>query len=225
MRVRLCAADADPILCKFDGTIDGLFDSAAAKLGWRPVSFTVCGARLTSTDDLEDNDEITCEREATSASRKRPLEEADSNSVAAPSSATTPAGAGSDCMQPASDQMTIRVVDQHTNEVFFKVRPTTKVQKILRAYTECHNVSLGTFRFTYDGIRLPDLKAGVSDDTIAKWQMEGGDQIDVRVEILGGGPFPERPELTSLSVLRIATANATIALAALAIKAKRVDQP
>ena len=73
-----------------------------------------------------DNDEITCEREATSASRKRPLEEAATRiEAAAPSSA----GAGSDCMQPASDQMTMSGLSTSTpNDVFFRVRLTTKVQ-------------------------------------------------------------------------------------------------
>lgn len=173
MRVRLSHADCDePVLCKFDGTLDGLFESAAAKLGWRPASFTVGGARLASADDLEENDEVTCEKEA-AAGRKR----------AAEGGASAAAGTGA-----ADEQkLTVRVQDASGNEVFFKVKPATKVQKILKAFEEKQGVDPGAYRFHYDGKRLPDLRGGrTSEDTIADWAMEDGDQIDADVQVKGG---------------------------------------
>ena len=174
MRVRLRHADGDePILCKFDGTLDGLFESASEKLGWRPASFSVGGATLTSADDLEENDEVTCEKEA-AASRKRAAE-----GGASAAAATT--GAADE------QKLTVRVQDASGNEVFFKVKPATKVQKILKAFAEKQGVDPGAYRFHYDGKRLPDMRGGrTSDDTIADWHMEDGDQIDADVQQEGG---------------------------------------
>jgi hypothetical protein len=178
MRVRLRPDDRDEqVLCKFDGSMDGLFDSAEAKLGWRPASFSVGGARLASTEDLEENDEVVCNREQTAAapSRKRVAEQSSSSTAAAVDGAAD-----------ASVHLTLRVQDASCNEIFFKVKPATKVQKILRAFSEKMGASDDTYRFLYDGARLPDMRGGrTSDDTIAKWGMEDGDQIDAVVEAEG----------------------------------------
>mmetsp|Transcript_23147 Transcript_23147/g.59048 ORF Transcript_23147/g.59048 Transcript_23147/m.59048 type:complete len:181 (+) Transcript_23147:90-632(+) len=179
MRVRLRPDGGDEqVLCKFDGSLDGLFDSAEAKLGWRPAAFSVGGARLASAEDLEENDEVVCNREqaAEAPSRKRAAEVASSSAVAA-----------TDGAADAPDQLQIRVQDSIGNEIFFKVKPSTKVQKILRAFAERMGASDDTYRFHFDGERLPDLRGGrTSDDTIAKWGMEDGDQIDALVEAEGG---------------------------------------
>ena len=44
----------------------------------------------------------------------------------------------------------------------------------------------GTYRFTFEGQRLPDIRLP-SDDTIAYWEMEDGDQIDAFYQAEGGG--------------------------------------
>jgi len=171
MRVLLRCDDAEAVACKFDGGFEDLLDSCETKLGWRPHALWVGGVLLSDVTNLAENDTLHCERNPTSASHKRAAEE------------------GADpLIGVASSQITVMVKaqDGSDGDIYFKVKPSTKVQKILKAFEEQKRVVSGTYRFTFEGQRLPDIRLP-SDDTIAYWEMEDGDQIDAFYQAEGGG--------------------------------------
>ncbi|RKP22789.1 Rad60/SUMO-like domain-containing protein, partial [Syncephalis pseudoplumigaleata] len=67
-------------------------------------------------------------------------------------------------------------------EVFFKIKRTTALKKLMHAYCERQGKSVESVRFLYDGIRiLPD------NTPVEVIEMEDDDTIDVMVEQVGGG--------------------------------------
>ncbi|KAJ4422154.1 hypothetical protein N0V82_003238 [Gnomoniopsis sp. IMI 355080] len=78
-------------------------------------------------------------------------------------------------------QIEIRVVDQQGNECHFKIRTTTKFDKVFTAFTERQNVTQGSLRFLFDGQRVG------GDDTPESLEMENGDTIEAHTEMVGGG--------------------------------------
>ena len=53
-----------------------------------------------------------------------------------------------------SDTITIRVKDQGGDETFFKVKKTTKMQKVFGAYAQRKGVAITSLRFLIDGDRI-----------------------------------------------------------------------
>ena len=84
--------------------------------------------------------------------------------------------------------ITLRVKDQGGEEMFFKVKRTTKMQKILEAYAGRRGVQSNSLRFMFDGVRI------VPDTTPKMMEMEDNDQIDVFLESVGGGDNEEEQE-------------------------------
>jgi len=82
------------------------------------------------------------------------------------------------------DVITLRVKDQTGDEMFFKVKKTTKMQKIFDAYAQRRGIQTTALRFVLDGERLaPDV-------TPKMLELEENDQIDVMLETVGGeGPI------------------------------------
>ena len=74
----------------------------------------------------------------------------------------------------------IRVRDQTGDEMFFKVKKTTKMEKILSAYAQRRGVAQASLRFMLDGTRIKDT------DTPKMLELDDNDQIDVMLEALGG---------------------------------------
>ena len=74
----------------------------------------------------------------------------------------------------------IRVRDQTGDEMFFKVKKTTKMEKILSAYAQRRGVSLQSLRFMLDGTRIKET------DTPKMLELDDNDQIDVMLEATGG---------------------------------------
>lgn len=74
----------------------------------------------------------------------------------------------------------IKVVTSQGEEVFFKIKRSTKLSKLQGAYASKVGKDVSSIRFLYDGTRLND------DDTPATLDMEEGDAIDVMVEQVGG---------------------------------------
>ncbi|RGB28282.1 ubiquitin-related domain-containing protein [Rhizophagus diaphanus] len=86
---------------------------------------------------------------------------------------------------PAGDEkkdehINLKVVGNDHNEVFFKIKRTTQLKKLMDAYCERQGKSLNSLRFLYDGDRVQ------SHNTPAELEMEDGDAIDVMVEQIGG---------------------------------------
>ncbi|KAF9157689.1 hypothetical protein DFQ26_008472, partial [Actinomortierella ambigua] len=76
----------------------------------------------------------------------------------------------------AVEHINLKVVGSDQTEVFFKIKRTTQLKKLMEAYCERQGKSMASVRFLYDGERIqpthtPDLL-----------EMEDGDSIDVMVE-------------------------------------------
>ena len=84
----------------------------------------------------------------------------------------------------------LRVVDSRGNEVFFKMKRTTPLGKMKKAYAQRHGLILKSIRFLHDGIHISDTA------TAEELEMEDGDSIDVFFEQLGGGLTESENERT-----------------------------
>ena len=83
-----------------------------------------------------------------------------------------------------SATITLRVKDQQNDEMFFKVKKDTKMQKIMDAYAARKGVQTMALRFALDGDRIKP------DDTPKMLELEENDQIDVMLEQVGGSTSP-----------------------------------
>ncbi|EDR06002.1 uncharacterized protein LACBIDRAFT_185377 [Laccaria bicolor S238N-H82] len=81
-----------------------------------------------------------------------------------------------------NDTINIKVVSSTGDEVFFKIKRSTKLSKLQGAYANKVGKDVGSIRFLYDGTRINE------DDTPNTLEMEDNDTIDVMVEQVGGSP-------------------------------------
>ena len=97
--------------------------------------------------------------------------------------ANQPATAGAEGAAAAGgkDQhINIKVKAQDGTEIFFKIKRSTQLKKLMDAYCQRQGLASNQCRFIFDGERLKD------DDTPDGLEMENGDEIDVMVEQTGG---------------------------------------
>lgn len=80
----------------------------------------------------------------------------------------------------AGDVITLRVRDQTGDEMFFKVKKTTKMNKIFDAYAARRGITSSALRFMLDGERI------TADNTPKMLELEDNEQIDVMLETVGG---------------------------------------
>ncbi|KAL1936432.1 hypothetical protein VTP01DRAFT_566 [Rhizomucor pusillus] len=85
-----------------------------------------------------------------------------------------------DADHTASEHINLKVVGSDHNEVFFKIKRSTPLKKLMDAYCERQGKAPGSVRFLYDGNRV------AATDTPAQLDMDDGDSIDVMVEQIGG---------------------------------------
>ncbi|KAF8509480.1 ubiquitin-like protein [Gautieria morchelliformis] len=78
----------------------------------------------------------------------------------------------------------IKVVSSTGEEVFFKIKRSTKLTKLQGAYANKVGKDVANIRFLYDGDRITE------DDTPGTLGMEENDAIDVMVEQVGGRLHP-----------------------------------
>ncbi|KAH9475289.1 Ubiquitin-like protein pmt3/smt3 [Psilocybe cubensis] len=78
------------------------------------------------------------------------------------------------------DVVNSQVVSSSGEEVFFKIKRSTRLSKLQGAYASKVGKDVGSIRFLYDGSRIQE------DDTPATLDMEDNDTIDVMVEQVGG---------------------------------------
>ncbi|KAI8645336.1 ubiquitin-related domain-containing protein, partial [Parasitella parasitica] len=78
------------------------------------------------------------------------------------------------------EHINLKVVGGDSNEVFFKIKRTTQLKKLMEAYCERQGKSIDSIRFLYDGSRVQ------AHHTPNELDMEDGDVIDVMVEQIGG---------------------------------------
>ncbi|KDQ09582.1 hypothetical protein BOTBODRAFT_164723 [Botryobasidium botryosum FD-172 SS1] len=73
------------------------------------------------------------------------------------------------------------VTTQTNEEVFFKIKRSTKLSKPQGAYATNVGKDVSSIRFLYNGERINE------DDTPASLYVADNDTIDVQVEQVGGG--------------------------------------
>jgi small ubiquitin-related modifier len=77
-------------------------------------------------------------------------------------------------------KINLKVCDASGNEIFFKIKRTTKFEKLMNAYCKRKGLIPGSVRFSFDGNRLnPD---STPDDI----DIEEQDTIDAMAEQTGG---------------------------------------
>eukprot|EP00485_Elphidium_margaritaceum_P003638 CAMPEP_0202700810 /NCGR_PEP_ID=MMETSP1385-20130828/13972_1 /ASSEMBLY_ACC=CAM_ASM_000861 /TAXON_ID=933848 /ORGANISM="Elphidium margaritaceum" /LENGTH=109 /DNA_ID=CAMNT_0049358081 /DNA_START=149 /DNA_END=478 /DNA_ORIENTATION=- len=82
--------------------------------------------------------------------------------------------------QQNKEHLNLKVKDQDGTEVYFKVKKTTKLKKLMDAYCARVGKEAGSIRFLFDGERI------AQDATPNDLNMEDEDEIDAMVEQHGG---------------------------------------
>ncbi|KAL6077597.1 Dolichyl-phosphate-mannose--protein mannosyltransferase pmt3 [Balamuthia mandrillaris] len=82
--------------------------------------------------------------------------------------------------QATQDHISLKVVSQDGNEVYFKIKRNTALKKLMDAYCSRQAMSPDSVRFLYDGSRVQP------DQTPKELGMEEGDIIDAVLQQTGG---------------------------------------
>eukprot|EP00244_Chara_vulgaris_P011647 TRINITY_DN5873_c0_g1_i2.p1 TRINITY_DN5873_c0_g1~~TRINITY_DN5873_c0_g1_i2.p1 ORF type:complete len:102 (-),score=28.90 TRINITY_DN5873_c0_g1_i2:144-449(-) len=78
------------------------------------------------------------------------------------------------------NHLNLKVKGQDGNEVFFRIKKTTTLKKLMTAYCERQSVDMNSIAFLFDGRRLQ------ADQTPEELSMEDGDEIDAMLHQTGG---------------------------------------
>ena len=79
-----------------------------------------------------------------------------------------------------SEPITIRVRDQTGEETYFKIKKTTKMEKVFQTYAQRKGVQAQSLRFLIDGERID------GEQTPKQLELDDQDQIDCMLEQMGG---------------------------------------
>jgi len=82
--------------------------------------------------------------------------------------------------KPSDGTINVKVLSSTGDEIFFKIKRSTKLVKLQGAYAGKVGKDIGSIRFLYDGNRINE------SDTPDTLGMEDNDTIDVMVEQVGG---------------------------------------
>ncbi|KAF7032329.1 hypothetical protein CFC21_043513 [Triticum aestivum] len=86
--------------------------------------------------------------------------------------------------KPAGDgggaHINLKVKGQDGNEVFFRIKRSTQLKKLMNAYCDRQSVDLNSIAFLFDGRRLR------GEQTPDELEMEEGDEIDAMLHQTGG---------------------------------------
>ncbi|PVV04327.1 hypothetical protein BB560_001179 [Smittium megazygosporum] len=82
--------------------------------------------------------------------------------------------------QSATEHLNLKVVGADNQDIFFKIKKSTRLEKLMHAYCERTGTTINSVRFLFDGQRLSP------SNTPAELEMEDGDTIDAMVEQIGG---------------------------------------
>eukprot|EP00033_Pygsuia_biforma_P000844 GCRY01000982.1.p1 GENE.GCRY01000982.1~~GCRY01000982.1.p1 ORF type:complete len:120 (-),score=10.74 GCRY01000982.1:38-397(-) len=96
-------------------------------------------------------------------------------SVSAPS-----AESSSEVVPKSETHLNLKVVSSDGNEVFFKIKRVTPLNKLMKAYCQRVGVEFESVRFLFDGERI------TADKTPNDYDMEDNDEIEVHVAQIGG---------------------------------------
>jgi len=80
----------------------------------------------------------------------------------------------------AGQHINLKVKGQDGGEVFFRIKSTATLRKLMNAYCDRQSVDPSSIAFLFDGRRLR------ADQTPAELDMEDGDEIDAMLHQTGG---------------------------------------
>jgi len=80
---------------------------------------------------------------------------------------------------PVSEHLNIKVTDNN-NEVFFKIKRSTQLKKLMDAFCERQGKAPNSVRFLFDGSRVQPT------DNPETLDMQDGDTLEVHQEQIGG---------------------------------------
>ncbi|KAG8386090.1 hypothetical protein BUALT_Bualt03G0112800 [Buddleja alternifolia] len=96
---------------------------------------------------------------------------------------STPGGTQDEDKKPGGDQsghINLKVKGQDGNEVFFRIKRSTQLKKLMNAYCDRQSVDFNSIAFLFDGRRLR------AEQTPDELEMEDGDEIDAMLHQTGG---------------------------------------
>ncbi|KAG2711995.1 hypothetical protein I3843_04G096300 [Carya illinoinensis] len=86
--------------------------------------------------------------------------------------------------KPMDQHINLKVKGQDGNEVFFRIKRSTQLRKLMTAYCDRQSVEFNSIAFLFDGRRLR------AEQTPDELEMEDGDEIDAMLHQTGGGNCP-----------------------------------
>ncbi|SPO04214.1 related to ubiquitin-like protein modifier [Cephalotrichum gorgonifer] len=78
-----------------------------------------------------------------------------------------------------AEHLNIKVTDNN-NEVFFKIKRNTRLEKLMRAFCDRQGKKMESVRFLFEGARVQ------TEDTPDTLEMQDGDTLEVHQEQIGG---------------------------------------
>ncbi|KAK9474784.1 ubiquitin-related domain-containing protein [Dipodascopsis tothii] len=90
-----------------------------------------------------------------------------------------PEGSGAEGAPASTEHLNIKVTDNN-NEVYFRIRKSTQLKKLIDTFCERQGKSRSSVRFLYDGERVNE------SDTPDALGMQDGDTLEVHQEQIGG---------------------------------------
>ena len=161
-----------------EGTLVDALQKAVKELGYAPESLRHNGEAITSDllDALEDDERINVT--ATRFGGGGASEATGGGGGVASEDGSPPA---------ASTTFQIEVTLNSGERTLFKVKSSTKLAKLFKAFNEKMGVKPMTYRYLLEGKRVEETGA----DTVGDWQMEDGDRIDAMAQQHGGGGLDE----------------------------------
>ncbi|KAG7292346.1 hypothetical protein NEMBOFW57_002381 [Staphylotrichum longicolle] len=91
----------------------------------------------------------------------------------------SPGQPGLEQPQGPTEHLNIKVTDNN-NEVFFKIKRSTKLEKLMTAFCERQGKTPASVRFLFEGQRVQPT------DTPDTLEMQDGDTLEVHQEQVGG---------------------------------------
>ena len=79
-----------------------------------------------------------------------------------------------------NDQINLKVVTQDSTEIFFKIKRTTPLKKLMEAFCNKQGLSINSVRFLSDGVRI------TGDKSAADLGLQNDDVIDAMMNQVGG---------------------------------------
>lgn len=105
----------------------------------------------------------------------------DKANAAVPKEEPRETAASNELKPAATETLMIDICRQDNNgRISFKVKPTTRFEKMFKSFCQRHGLHRESHRFLFDGVMIRD------EQTVQELEMQDGDSIDCMVAQVGG---------------------------------------